>query len=149
MAQRITALVLMLSMLVQNLAELRGGRPRFPATVAALLPDKARPGAALIIITVILVALIPPAILTSRRPAGYALALAAGGLALNAVGQVIASFVTGTVVPGTMTGAFVMFPAALAALWLSGRSALRPALVGACLSPVILVATWHLAAVLP
>jgi hypothetical protein len=149
MSRRAAPLALLAAMLLQNLAEGLGGGPVLPAATAAVLPTEQRPLSALLLISIFLVALIMPAILApSRRTEGLA-AMAAGGLALNAVLQLVASAAVGQMLPGSLVGAALMLPAALAVLWQIGRRAVVPALIGMALSPVVLLATWHLAAALP
>jgi hypothetical protein len=63
--------------------------------------------------------------------------------------QIGASLLAGRLIPGTLAGAALMLPAALASLARIGPPSLLPALVGALASPMALLACWHLAARLP
>lgn len=149
MNRRAAPLALLAATLLQNLAEGLGGGPMLPGAAAAVLPTEQRPLAALLLISIFLVALILPAILAPSRRTEDLAAMAAGGLALNAALQLIASAAAGQLLPGSLVGAALMLPAALAVLWQIGRRAAVPALIGMALSPFVLLATWHLAAILP
>ncbi|NJM83029.1 MAG: hypothetical protein HC844_11500 [Tabrizicola sp.] len=96
----------------------------------------------------VLAAMILPAAVSASRPASFTAAMAAGGLALNATLQLAASASAGRLLPGSLVGACLMLPAALAVVWLIGRSAVLPAICGMLLSPLVLLASWHVAALL-
>ena len=149
MALRIALAALLVAALIQNLSEATAGGPDVPLALTSLLPHAMRPQLALILISILLALMILPALRQPSRWATFAAAMAAGGLALNAAVQLGASFLTGHVLPGTLAGAVLMLPAALAVLALIGKTALRPALLGAIASPFALLACWHLAALLP
>lgn len=149
MSLRVAPLALFAALLLQNLAEAWSGGPAVPEAFAALLPARQNPRAALILITFVLAGLILPASVRPSRRTDTADALAAGGLALNAVLQALGSLALARMLPGTLVGLLAMLPAAIAVLWLQGRPALLPALLGMVLSPALLLATSHLAALLP
>ena len=149
MTPRATLLILLAAALVQNLAEGWFGGPALPDALASWLPNDQKPWAALILISVVLAGLILPAAIRQTRKSMAVASLAAGGLLSNAVLQLIGSAAVGRLIPGTLIGAVLMLPAAVAVLLMQGRSAILPALVGVALSPLILLLTWHLAARLP
>lgn len=148
MVLRASLTALLCAMLVQNLAEGLAGGPAMPAMPAVLMPAEYRPLTAIALITVALVGFILPALIAPTRAARFLAAMAAGGLALNAVLQVAASAVAGRWLPGSISGAVLMLPAALAVLWALGRTSVKPAILGMVLSPLVLLTCWHFAALL-
>jgi hypothetical protein len=142
------ALVLLATALLQNLAELKQGGPALPIALDGILPATRNPEGAVFLISVLLALLLGPVAYRATAVTRFAAALAAGGLGLNAVVQVVASLIRGTLLPGTLTGALLILPAALVVLVALGRPATLPALLGAALSPAVLLLCWQLAALI-
>ena len=149
MALRVLLFALLAAAVIQTGAEALAGGPVLPMALAPFLPDRLRPGMTMALSMVLLAALILPAAFHKGRAARAGAALAAGGLGLNALVQAGASVLAGTLVPGTLAGLVMMLPAALAVLWALGREGWPMAVLGAALSPAVLLALWHLAALLP
>lgn len=146
MPLRLALAALMAAAVIQTLAELWAGGPSVPAAVQGLMPARQNPEAAAALVLAVLAGLVLPALQRRTEARDALAAMAAGGLALNAVLQAAASLLTATMVPGTLAGLLGMLPAAVAVLMLLGRPSLRPAGLGMLLSPAVLLACWHLAA---
>ena len=131
-----------LALLAQNLEEYLAGGPELPARLARFFPplsDGIRRNA-LLLVSGLALGLV--------AAGGVWLPLLAGALAFNATVQVLASLFQRRVLPGTLTGALLMGPAALAVLSVSGMF-WTGLLLGAALTPVVLAAIWAIAAHLP
>lgn len=141
------ALVLLVALLIQNVAEWRGGGPLPPLLLQSILshPPQHLSAIALILVSLTFAVLTILALMVNRPGL---LAVLAGGCLLNAIAQAVQSLHQRRWLPGTLSGLLLMAPAAiwlLLSLPLSPGTVLLLTLVGAAITPVLLVLTWLVA----
>ncbi|RJE85476.1 HXXEE domain-containing protein [Paracoccus onubensis] len=134
--------------LLQNYSEWRAGGPRYPETGGArrLLPPA---GDCTRLLAVILVSAIVIFIclLSVALDAAWLVVAVAAALIVNAIAQLVGSFFTKSLLPGTLAGLIFMMPPSLWVIkTLGDGTGWLPIAIGPLLSVPLLVGIWWLAA---